>query len=360
MIPSPQFSEKDTIPLTANPDIQRNPMKAYHLTGAGFGNLSCIDEDIAPPAVAEVQVRIKAAAINYRDLGVALGHYPAAPNLVPMSDGAGTVEAVGDGVEDFAVGDEVVSCFYENWPSGRASAANHKRSLGSERDGVLAEIVNLPGTALIAKPANLDFTQAATLPCAATTAWSALFTEGRLQPGDHVVIEGTGGVGIFALQFAKMADATVTMLSGSDEKLEQAKALGADHLVNYNAKENWSDAVMEKTGGTGADVVIELGGPATLAQALKSIRVDGLVAVIGVLSGLEASVFVPDILQRHARLQGITVGSREEMMAMARAIAASGLTPVVDTSYGFDDALQAYQDLPKGEHFGKLVVDFTL
>ncbi len=334
-------------------------MKTYRLTGTGLDALRCGLEDLPPPAPGEVQVRMAAASLNYRDVGVVAGHYAAAPNLVPLSDGAGTVTAVGGGVEEFAPGDAVVSCFYENWQGGRATAANHRRSFGSERDGVLAECVNLPVSGIVHKPVSLDMAAAATLPCAALTAWSALFTEGRLTPGQHVVIEGTGGVALFALQFAKVAGATVTMLSSSDDKLARAGAMGADHLVNYRTTPGWSAAVMDFTGGVGADIVIELGGTATLGQALQSVRIDGLIAVIGVLSGLEASLFVPFMLQCHSRLQGITVGHRDDMIAMGRAIDMHRIKPVIDTVYAFDDARSAYEALPFGRHFGKLVIDCT-
>ncbi len=334
-------------------------MKTYRLNGVGLDALAFGKEDVPPPAAGEVQVRMAAAAINYRDVGVVAGHYAAAPRLVPFSDGAGTIAAVGTAVEGFAVGDAVVSCFYEDWQAGRATRHNHRRSFGSERDGMLAELVNLPVSGLVHKPASLDMQAAATLPCAALTAWSALFTEGRLLPGQHVVIEGTGGVALFALQFALMAGATATVLSGSDEKLARAGAMGAQHLVNYRAVPDWSRAVMDFTGGEGADIVVELGGSDTLGQALQSIRMDGLVAVIGVLSGLQAALFVPHMLQRHARLQGITVGHRDDMIAMGKAIDGHGIKPVIDSVFGFDDARAAYAALPTGRHFGKLVIDIA-
>jgi NADPH:quinone reductase-like Zn-dependent oxidoreductase len=334
-------------------------MKTYRLNGVGLDTLRYGNEDVPPPARGEVQVRMAAAALNYRDVGVVFGHYTAAPNLVPFSDGAGTIVAVGEAVEDFAVGDAVVSCFYENWQSGRASALNHRRSFGSERDGMLAELVNLPVSGIVHKPASLGMLAASTLPCAALTAWSALFSEGHLLPGQHVVIEGTGGVALFALQFAKMAGATVSVLSSSNEKLARARAMGADHLVNYRSEPEWSVPVMDFTNGIGADIVVELGGTSTLGQALQSIRMDGLVAVIGVLSGLEAGLFVPHMLQRHARMHGITVGHRDDMIAMGKAIDIHGIKPVIDTVFAFDDAPKAYELLPTGQHFGKLVVDFS-
>lgn len=334
-------------------------MLRYRLNGNGPSALSCAEERISAPGAGEVQLRVSAAAMNYRDVGVLRGHYPSGDSIIPLSDACGVVTAVGEGVERLSVGDEVISTFYEDWPSGAATAWNHRRSFGAERDGFLAERVNAPSSGLVHKPATLSALEAATLPCAALTAWSALFTEGALKAGQHVVIEGTGGVAIFALQFAKMAGACVSVLSSSDAKLSRAQAMGADHLVNYKSTLNWSQAVLEYTQGRGADLVIELGGAQTLGQALKAIRVDGLVAVIGVLSGRDATISISDILMRHARIQGITVGHREDMLSMIKAVDLHGIKPVIDSTYRFEDAAAAYEALPLGKHFGKLVIDFS-
>jgi NADPH:quinone reductase-like Zn-dependent oxidoreductase len=332
-------------------------MKTWRIEGLGIGALAMAEEDIAPPAPGEVQVRILSAAINARDIGIAEGLYSATPGIIPLSDGAGAVIAVGDGVTSFSVGDAVVTCFYEDWPSGRGTLANHARSLGRERDGVLAEAINLPASALAPSPVSLRPDEAATLTCAGLTAWSALFTEAHLRPGQHVVVQGTGGVALFALQFAKMGGATVTVISASDAKLERAQALGADHTVNYRAIPEWGAAVRDFTGGEGADAVIELGGTQTLGQSLDCLRMDGTIALVGMLSGLEASFFIPLALDRRVRLHGITVGHREDFLEMARAIDARGIKPVIDRTYTFMDARQAYEDLPKGNHFGKLIID---
>ncbi len=332
-------------------------MKAYRLTGGDLASLNCRTETVPPPASGEVQVAMKAAAMNYRDIGVASGIYAAAPNLIPLSDGAGTIVAVGTGVEGFAVGDDVVSCFYENWQAGVGTPDNHRRSFGSERDGMLAECVNLPVSGLVHKPASLSHAEASTLTCAGLSAWTALFTEAALRPGQHVVVQGTGGVSIFALQFAKMAGATVTVLSSSAAKLERAAALGADHLVNYRTTPGWSTAVMDHTQGQGADVIVEVGGPDTFAQAQAALRMDGTIAIVGLLSGIEAPLSIPLAITRRARIHGITVGHRQDMLAMARAIDVFGIKPVIDRHYDFADARQAYEDLPKGNHFGKLVID---
>ncbi len=332
-------------------------MKTWRLTGRGIDNLNCGDEHPGAPGPGEVQVAIKAAAINYRDVGVVDGTYPAAANLIPLSDGAGTVVALGAGVSGLTVGDSVVNCFYENWQGGRGTPENRARSFGSERDGVLAELVNIPASGLVKKPVSLDFAEAATLPCAGLTAWTALFREGGLIAGQHVVVQGTGGVAIFALQFAKMIGATVTVLSSSDAKLERAAAMGADHLVNYRATPEWDRAVRDFTSGRGADVVVELGGPQTFPHAQACLAIEGTITIIGLLSGIAAALSIPLMIMGRQRVHGITVGHREDMVAMIRAIDANAIKPVIDGRYDLADARRAYSDLPTGQHFGKLVID---
>ena len=334
-------------------------MKTWRLTEAGIDALRLGDEDVTAPGPGEVQVAIQAAAINYRDLGVASGVYPAAANLVPMSDGAGTVVALGAGASGLAVGDEVVTCFYENWQGGRGTPENRAHTFGSERDGVLAEVVNLPASGLVKKPATLDFAEAATLTCAGLTAWSALFREGGLVAGQHVVAQGTGGVAIFALQFAKMVGATVTVLSSSDAKLDRAAGLGADHLVNYRTTPDWPDAVRGFTGGRGADVVVEVGGPETFPRSQACLAMEGTIAVVGLLSGIDAALSIPLTIGGRQRIHGVTVGHREDMLAMVRSVEANRIRPVIDGRYALADARRAYDDLPTGRHFGKLVVDIA-
>ena len=332
-------------------------MKTWRLTGPGIAGLRLTDEEPDAPGPGQVQVAIRAASINYRDLGVAEGIYPAAPNLIPFSDGSGTVVALGAGVTGLATGDEVVNCFYENWQGGRGTPENRARSFGSERDGVLAERVNLPVSGLVRKPLSLDFAAASTLTCAGLTAWSALFREGRLLPGQHVVVQGTGGVAIFALQFARMAGATVTVLSSSDAKLDRAAALGADQLVNYRKTPDWNEAVRSFTRGRGADVIVELGGQETFPRSQACLAMEGTIAIVGLLSGIEASLSVPLAIGERQRIHGITVGHREDMIEMIGAIETAGLRPVIDGRYALADARRAYEDLPTGRHFGKLVVD---
>lgn len=332
-------------------------MKTWRLTGRSLDALLLRDEDLPPPGPGEIQVAVKAAAINYRDLGIVAGFYPGKNDVVPFSDGAGTIMAVGTGVTGFAPGDAVTSCFYPDWHGGRGTTSNRAFSLGCERDGVLAEAVNLPSSAFVRSPTHLSDAEAATLPCAGLTAWSALFREGGLLAGQHVVVQGTGGVAIFALQFAKMAGATVTVLSSSDAKLDRAAALGADHLVNYRKTPEWQEPVRAFTGGRGAEVVVELGGPETFPRSQAALAMEGTIAVIGVLSGIDASLSLGAMLGGRQRIHGITVGHREDMLAMVRAVETGGLKPVIDGRYAFADVRRAYEDLPTGAHFGKLVVE---
>lgn len=333
-------------------------MKQFQIKGQGLENLVRLDVAMPSPGPSDVLVRMQAASLNYRDLGILGGHYPAPTGVVPLSDGAGIVEAVGSCVSDFAVGDAVVSCFYTNWQDGAATPANHAASLGCEVDGVLQEYAMIPHTGLLHKPASLDFAEAATLPCAALTAWSALFTEGHLRPGQHVLVQGTGGVALFALQLAKIAGAQVTVISSSDEKLERARLLGADHVLNYSQTPQWGAAVRDMTSGRGVDIIIELGGGETLRQSLSCIAMDGRISVIGVLTGIEAQVSIRDMLFGHVHINGITVGHRADFRQMIATIDQHGVKPVIDQRFAFEEAPAAYAALPTGAHMGKLVIDF--
>lgn len=333
--------------------------RAWRLEGAGIESLRLEARDLPQPGFGEVRVRMAAAAINHRDLGILAGAYPNRAGVIPFSDGAGRVEAVGPGVTGFGPGDAVITSFYPDWESGPANAANHARSLGCETDGVLAEHAILPATALVAAPRTLGAAAAATLPCAGLTAWSALFTEGRLQAGETVLVQGTGGVAIFALQMARMVGAKVILLTGDVSKAERARALGADHIINYRDVPDWADSVLAATDGEGVDLIVEVGGQATLPQSLNCVKIGGRICVVGVLSGLVAPVPVPQLLFRHVHLTGITVGHRSDLAALVRAVDANGLIPVVDGTIDFADARKAYEALPLGAHFGKLVVEMA-
>ena len=312
----------------------------------------------AEPGPGEVLVAMRAAALNYRDLGILAGTYPNRPGVIALSDGAGIVEAIGPGVEGLATGVAVVSCFYPFWQGGPAGVENHRASLGCELNGVLADHAVLPASAVLAKPAHLDFAEAATLPCAALTAWTALFTEGKLRPGHHVLIQGTGGVALFALQFAVLAGARATVISSDDSKLARVRAMGADGTINYRTTPDWAAAVLDMTAGRGADLILELGGADTLPISTRCIAVGGRIAVIGVLSGLTASLSVADVLFRHIRLSGVTVGHRNDFAAMNAAVERAVLRPVIEKRFTFDEAPDMYNALPQGRHFGKLVLEF--
>jgi len=325
---------------------------------AGIENLTLVERPAVDPGPGQVRVAMKAASLNYRDLATIQnpGIKPRLP-LVPLSDGCGVVEAVGEGVSRVAVGDRVAPLFFQAWLGGAPTRGALATALGGALDGVAQEQITLSAEGVSKVPATLSDEEAACLPCAALTAWRALMVEGRVKPGDVVLVQGTGGVSIFALQFAKAAGGVVIATSSSDEKLERAKALGADHLVNYRTTPDWARAARELTGGLGVDHVIEVGGADTFAQSIQAVRLGGHVHVIGVLSGFTKDVNVAAIFGANAHVSGITVGSREHFEAMVRAIEANGIKPVVDKRYPLADAQAAFQAMKAGEHFGKIVLD---
>ncbi|MDE2411545.1 MAG: NAD(P)-dependent alcohol dehydrogenase [Sphingomonadales bacterium] len=330
--------------------------RAWRLDGVGLDTLRLETRGVPEPGPGEVRLRVTAAAINHRDLGILAGFYPSPPGVIPFSDGAGVIDAVGADVQGWAAGDVVIANFYPHWESGPANAANHSVSLGCEIDGMLAEHAIVPAAALVAAPRTLSAMAAATLPCAGLTAWSALFTEGRLRGGETVVIQGTGGVAVFALQLARMAGARAIVLSGDPAKAARARALGADQVIDYRRTPQWAAAVLDATDGQGADLIVELGGQDTLPQSLECVKVGGRISIIGVLSGLVAALPIPPILFRHIHLTGITVGHRADLAALVHAIDANAIEPVIDGTFDLADARAAYAALPAGRHFGKLVV----
>lgn len=336
-------------------------MRAFQITQFGLENLHMVD--LPTPACGDgmVLIRIHATSLNYRDLLMVRGHYD--PKLkmprIPLSDGAGEVVAVGTGVTRFKPGDRVVGLFLQNWQDGDSSLAKSRGALGGDIDGVLADYVVLPEHGVSQFPAHLSYEEAATLPCAALTAWNALFHVAHTKPGDTVVIQGTGGVSIFALQFAKLAGARVLGTSGSDEKLERAKALGLDQGLNYKTTPDWSGWVKKHTSGEGADVIVEVGGAGTLSQSMKSIRVGGTIAQIGVLSGTEERLVVTSVLMRQLRLIGVYVGSHTMMQAMHSAMEVSNMKPVVGKVFPISEAVEAYRYLEQGRHFGKVIISLT-
>lgn len=313
------------------------------------------------PDYGEVQVRMHAASLNYRDLMIAKGGYGpgVAENLIPMSDGAGEVSAVGPGVEALKIGDRVAGAFFPGWINGPVSAEATRLALGGSTNGILAEYVTLPAQAWLKYPQHMSYEEAATLPCAALTGWNALVESAALRSGQTVLLQGTGGVSMFALQLAKLMGATAIHTSSSDAKLERAQALGADHLINYKKTPEWQDEVLRLTGGRGVDVIVEVGGYGTLERSLQAVRVGGTVATIGLVTGVGEINPLP-LIMRAIRLNGIFVGSHAMFADMCRAMEAHTLKPVIDErQFSFDQAKEAYRHLESGSHFGKVVIKIS-
>jgi len=306
----------------------------------------------------EVVVRIRAASLNYRDLLVATLPERHQPGRVPLSDGAGEVIDVGAGVTRWRVGDRVAGLFFRDWRDGRFENAYHQAALGGSVDCVLRDGVVCPGHCLACIPEGMDFAGASTLPCAALTAWTALFERGRLQRGQSVLLLGTGGVSVWAMQFALAAGAEVIITSSSESKLDRARALGAHHLINHRNHPDWDAEVLRLTGGRGVDQVLEVGGPGTLGRSMKALASGGHLALIGVLTGFgppDASLF--PLVAKNATLSGIYVGHAAGFAGMSRFIEEHRLQPVIDRRFAFNDAPRAYAHLSGATHFGKVVID---
>jgi NADPH:quinone reductase-like Zn-dependent oxidoreductase len=308
----------------------------------------------------QILIRVRAASLNYRDQGVIKGAYGYTKfPVIPMCDGAGEVAAVGPGVTQFKVGDRVASTFFQTWTGGRIPPDASKNSLGGQLDGVLAEAIVLPQNGAIRIPDHLSFEEAATLPCAALTAWHALFEDKPPVCGETVLIQGTGGVSIFALQFAVSAGLRTIVTSSSDEKLARAKQLGATDTINYKTTPNWEEIARKLTRGEGVDRVIEVGGSETLPRSLKAVRMAGTVSVIGVLSGGDATLSPLPLLMNSAHLQGIYVGSRAMFQRMNRAIELNRIKPVIDKMFEWTEIKQALEYLGNGQHFGKICLRWS-
>ncbi len=334
-------------------------MKAWEIRdGGGIDGLALAERPTPRPGPGEVLVRLRASSLNFRDLSTVLDPLSRGLELplVPNSDAAGEVVEAGPGVTGFAPGDRVMGLFFQRWTAGAISAEAMASALGGALDGVLCEQAVLREEGLINLPEHLSFEEGATLPCAALTAWHALVSKGALKAGDTVLLLGTGGVSLFALQFAKLHGARVIITSSSDKKLERARAMGADVTINYRQTPAWAEAVREATGGLGVDQVVELGGPGTLEQSIQATRVGGRISLIGILTGTAGAVNPTAIMRSSICLQGIYVGSREMCAAMNRAIALHELTPVIDRVFDFDDARAAFHHMKAAAHFGKIVV----
>ena len=326
----------------------------------GLEHLKLATRPDPKPGPGQVLLRMKAATLNYRDLVVPKRGYGAHTGelpLVPVSDGAGEVLETGPGVTRVKAGDRVCPLFSQAWISGPPTPGRLGKSLGGPLDGVMQEYMVLPEGGVVPFPAHLGFEEAAALPCAALTAWSAVVTHDTLGPGSRVLVQGTGGVALFALQFAKLRGAHVTVISSSDDKIARARALGADAAINYLKSPEWYRVTRGITGGEGYDHIVELGGEKTLEQSLRCIRPGGTLSMIGVLSGSRLSAPLGLVVTRQVRLQGITVGNRDGFEAMMRAIGQHRLKPVLDgTVFGFEQLKEALGYLKSGAHFGKICI----
>ncbi len=333
-------------------------MKSYQLSAFGLENLKIANSDDRALLPNEVRVELKACSLNYRDLMVIRGQYN--PNLkmplTPCSDGSGVVLEVGSLVREFRPGDRVCATFSQNWLSGHASLESAKSTLGSPLDGTLREQGIFLEHGLVKFPDFLSFEEAAMLPCAGLTAFSALVNQVTLNPGATVLIEGTGGVAIFALQFAKALSLKTIVTSSSDAKLEKAKSLGATHVINYQKNEDWSKEARRLTNGDGVDMVIEVGGGATLGKGIHALKRGGVSCIIGVLSGSTCDFDLRPILMNEIRLQGVFVGSRELFLAMNRVVEHAKIKPVIDRVFAFDEAVEALKYFETAQHFGKVCI----
>ena len=337
-------------------------MKAYQIRDEwSLEHIKLVEIPKPSPGPGEVLVEMKASSLNYRDMVVANRGYGSKTGnlpLIPVSDGVGIVRELGDGVSRVAIGDRVCPLFMQGWISGPPNRERLSATLGGPIDGVMAEFRCFPQDSVSKVPEELTDLEASTLPCAALTAWSALVEEGKLQPGESVLIQGTGGVSLFALQFAKICGARCILISGSNEKMKRAQELGADEVLNYQDLPEWGKQVRDFSGGEGVDHIVEVGGPETLPQSLRAIRPGGTISMIGVLSGSEMKAQLGLIVTRQIRLQGITVGHRDGSEAMASAINASGMKPIMDQVYPFTSLPEAMHSLSEAKHFGKICLEF--
>ncbi len=334
-------------------------MRAVRLRApASLDNLTLADlADPGQPGPGEIRVRLAASSLNFHDYAVVAGMIPAADGRIPMSDGAGVVEAVGEGVTQFAVGDPVVSIFFPDWIDGAPPTSAFTRVPGDGIDGYARDVVVTPDHWFTRVPAGYSVAEAATLTCAGLTAWRALFVDDAIRPGSTVLVQGSGGVSIFALQFAKAAGARVIATSSSDDKLARLKDLGADELINYKAVPAWGAKAMELTGGRGVDCVVEIGGAGTLDQSMIATRVGGHVALIGVLAGFAGPVQTALLMAKNLRVQGLTVGSRQQQLDMIAGIEANAIRPVISDHFPLEGLADAFRHQAANKHFGKIVVD---
>jgi NADPH:quinone reductase-like Zn-dependent oxidoreductase len=332
-------------------------MRVIELTGAfGLDHLALAERAEPLPGPGEVRVRLRAASLNYRDLMMVRGEYnPRQPlPLIPCSDGAGEIDAIGEGVTGWKQGDPVVVLFAQGWLAGGPERERVRRTLGGPLDGTLAEHIVVSSDGVARFPEGMTYGEAACLPCAGLTAWSALFELGSVKPGDTVLVQGSGGVSTFALLFARAAGARVIATTSSEEKAERLRAMGAFAVVNYRTTPRWGRAVRELTGGVGVDHVVEVGGAGTLGESLDAVRLGGTVSVIGVLASSRQQVDVTPILMKQVRVQGVLVGHRDGFLAMSRCLVEHRIKPVIDRVFPLEDTRLAFEHLASGGHVGKV------
>lgn len=333
-------------------------MKAFEIQQFGIDELMVVEREEPRPAAHQVLVKMRAASLNYRDLMMVKGWYnPRLKTpLVPLSDGAGEIVAVGENVKKWQIGDRVCPIFTQGWIEGAPDATKARTALGGDLDGVLREFAVFDGSGLVKIPDFLSYEEAATLPCAAVTAWNAL--TGKVQAGETVLTQGTGGVSVFAVQFARAFGAKIIATSSSDVKLEKIRQIGADEIINYKQTPDWDKRVLELTAQTGVDHVVEVGGAGTLAKSLNAVKVGGHVALIGVLTGAGEINPMP-ILMKSIKLQGIYVGSRAMFEAMNRAVEQNQIKPVIDKTFALEESREALKYLESAQHFGKIVISIN-
>jgi len=334
-------------------------MKAAVIGRPGLDHLKIEDLPVPEPGPGEVLVRLRAASLNFRDTLTVVGGYGSRQKqerLIPLGDGAGEIAEIGPGVGCWRRGDRVMGCLMPDWQGGEISEAKSAASLGGSVDGCAVEYRVFPETSLVRTPEHLSDIEAATLPCAALTAWSAVVSQGRVGPGDTVLTQGTGGVSLFALQFAKLAGARVIATSSTPERLQRLRELGADEVINYREEPEWGRRARALTGGRGVDHVVEVGGAGTLAQSIRAVRVGGTLSLIGVLGGAKPDFNLAHVVMQNIRLQGVTVGSRDQFEQMLAAIAAHRLKPVVDRVFALTEIRAAIEHLGARRHIGKVCI----
>ena len=331
-------------------------MKQYQLTpGSDLLRLQSRDIEAPQPGPGEVAIRMRAASLNYRDLLTA--NNAQIENIVPLSDGAGEIIEVGAGVFDWKTGDRVCVNFFRDWQSGRFKRAYHGAALGGSCNGMLSEIVVFPQHSLVKVPDDYTYEEAATLPCAGLTAWYALTTRGGFTPGDSVLLQGTGGVSIWGLQIVVASGGTAIITSSSDDKLKRARAMGAAGTINYKSTPDWGKEVWKLTEKRGVDHILEVGGPDTLGQSLASVAEGGHIAQIGVLTGFDApDVSLFPLVSKNATMNGIYVGDVASFEQFVRFLNATKIKPIIDRTFGFDEAIEAYRYMKSGAHMGKVVI----